>query len=103
MLVGEIGISRRDFLYGIRFWEARRLLRGYNRRHRDMWSAMRWHAFNIMSAMPYTDLQKAGITKPSDLIQFPWDKAIVTEADIPTDEEVEETVQMLQQMNSKKE
>lgn len=79
------------------------MLRGYNRRHRDMWSAMRWHAFNIMSAMPYTDLQKAGITKPSDLIQFPWDKAIVTEADIPTDEEVEETVQLLQQMNSKKE
>lgn len=68
-----------------------------------MWSAIRWLAFNVMNTMPYTDLPKAGITKPSNLIQFPWDKAIVTEADIPTDEEVEETVQLLQQINSKKE
>jgi len=32
--VGEIGISRREFLYDIRFWEARRIIRGYRRRNR---------------------------------------------------------------------
>ena len=30
--MGEIGISRREFLYDIRFWEARRIIRGYRKR-----------------------------------------------------------------------
>ena len=32
MFVGEIGITRREFLYDIRFWEARRIIRGYRKR-----------------------------------------------------------------------
>ena len=32
MLVGEIGIPRREFLYDLRFWEVRRIIRGYRRR-----------------------------------------------------------------------
>jgi hypothetical protein len=32
--VGEIGISRREFLYDIRFWEVRRIIRGYRKRGR---------------------------------------------------------------------
>ena len=31
--MGEIGIPRREFLYDIRFWEARRIIRGYRKRH----------------------------------------------------------------------
>lgn len=34
MFVGEYGISRHEFLYEIRFWEARRIIRGYNKRNR---------------------------------------------------------------------
>ena len=30
--MGEIGIHRREFLYDIRFWEARRIIRGYRKR-----------------------------------------------------------------------
>jgi hypothetical protein len=30
--VGEIGIHRREFLYDLRFWEVRRIIRGYRRR-----------------------------------------------------------------------
>ena len=30
--MGEIGISRREFLYDLRFWEGRRIIRGYRRR-----------------------------------------------------------------------
>ena len=30
--MGEIGIPRREFLYDLRFWEARRIIRGYRRR-----------------------------------------------------------------------
>ncbi len=31
--MGEIGIPRREFLYDLRFWEVRRIIRGYRRRH----------------------------------------------------------------------
>ena len=30
--MGEIGIPRREFLYDIRLWEVRRIIRGYRRR-----------------------------------------------------------------------
>ena len=30
--MGEIGIHRREFLYDLRFWEVRRIIRGYRRR-----------------------------------------------------------------------
>lgn len=32
--MGEIGIPRREFLYELRFWEVRRIIRGYRRRNR---------------------------------------------------------------------
>jgi hypothetical protein len=32
--VGEIGIPRREFLYDLRFWEVRRIIRGYRQRDR---------------------------------------------------------------------
>ena len=30
--MGEIGISRQEFLYEMKFWEARRIIKGYRRR-----------------------------------------------------------------------
>lgn len=30
--MGEIGISRHEFLYDLRFWEVRRIVKGYRRR-----------------------------------------------------------------------
>lgn len=65
-----------------------------------MWSAMRWHAYNVMSA--FNELSKNGIYSPADLIAFPWDKPKVTEEDIPTDAEVEDTMRMLNEMNNRK-
>ena len=32
MLVGEIGISRREVLYELQWWEVHRIIRGYRRR-----------------------------------------------------------------------
>lgn len=32
--MGEIGIPRHEFLYDIRFWEVRRIIRGYRQRDR---------------------------------------------------------------------
>ena len=32
--MGEIGVSRREFLYDLRFWEVDAIIRGYRRRNR---------------------------------------------------------------------
>jgi hypothetical protein len=84
--VGEIGITRSDFLYTIQFWEARRILRGYNNRNRGLWSATRWQTFYLMSAFAGTDqMKKNHWHKPADLLQFPWEKepaAPMTEKEI---------------------
>jgi hypothetical protein len=32
LLVGEIGIPRREFLYELEFWEVRRIIKGYRKR-----------------------------------------------------------------------
>ena len=32
MVVGEIGVSRREFLYEMQWWEVNRIIRGYRRR-----------------------------------------------------------------------
>ena len=72
--MGEIGYSRREFLYDLRWWEARCIIRGYNRRHRDVWSACRWQTYNIMASFIGGDkLSEKGINSPKDLLKFPWD------------------------------
>jgi len=95
--VGEIGIPRREFLFDIRFWEARRILRGYANRHRNLWSSTRWMTYNIMAAMPYVDLTKAGILKPTDLIKFPWDS---DDDYIPTPDEVQDAIDEMNALNA---
>lgn len=34
MIVGEIGVSRHEFLYELRFWEVDCIIKGYRRRNR---------------------------------------------------------------------
>ena len=48
--------------------------RGYERRHRQLWSATRWQTYNLMAAFAGSKaLSKAGINSAKDLIKFPWD------------------------------
>ena len=71
--MGEIGITPADFKR-LRWWEIRSIIRGYNRRHRDLWSSTRWQTYNLMQAFcGGKALNEAGIHKPTDLIKFPWD------------------------------
>ena len=51
MLVGEIGIQRREFLYDIRFWEVRRIIRGYRNRDRLKHQLMAECAYAAIYAM----------------------------------------------------
>ena len=76
--MGEIGISRHTFYYELRWWEVKAIVRGYNRRYRNMWSATRWQTYNIMSAQVGSDgMRKSNINKPTDLIEFPWERETV--------------------------
>lgn len=84
--MGEIGINPEQFYYGLRWWEMQAIISGYNRRHRDMWSCNRWQTFYLMKAFG-SDLDKAGIHQPKDLLQLPWDKDM---AQTPTYSEEEE-------------
>lgn len=95
--MGEIGIPRREFLYELRFWEVRRIIRGYRRRQRPSWEQARLNAFYIMSAM--ADLSKAGIRSDRDLITFPWEKEETKSDSLPSDEEVEEMRQLMKELN----
>ncbi len=62
MLVGEIGIDRRTFLRDMRFWEIRRVVRGYGKRMEKTLTNTRMLAYLITSYNGMTDLRKAGTT-----------------------------------------
>jgi len=49
--VGEIGIPRREFLYDLRFWEVRRIIRGYRQRDRLKHQLIAECAYAAMYAM----------------------------------------------------
>ena len=49
--MGEIGIPRREFLYDLRFWEVRRIVRGYRQRDRLKHQLIAECAYNAMYVM----------------------------------------------------
>lgn len=72
--MGEIGISPDRFRYGLIWWEIKAIIRGYNRRHRDLWGATRWQTYNLLCAFVGGDkLSEKGINSPKDLLKFPWE------------------------------
>ena len=97
--MGEIGIPRDRFLYGLRNWEIQAIIRGYRRRQRPSWEQARLNAYYIMSAM--ADLSKAGIRSDLDLITFPWEKDVTKRDSLPSDEEVEEMRKMMKELNER--
>lgn len=98
MLVGEIGIDRRTFFKDLRWWEVKAIIRGYNRRHRDVWSVARWQTYHLMAAqVGGKELEKAGIMSPTDLLPLPWDTKAASK--LPTEEEVADMVAEIDAIN----
>ena len=96
--MGEIGYDRHEFLHELKWWEIRSIIRGYNRRHRDLWSSTRWQTYNLMQAFcGGKALNEAGIHKPTDLIKFPWDSATVATI---TEDEVKDMQAEIAAMNA---
>ena len=96
--MGEIGIPRREYLYELAYWEIVLIVRGYSRRNREMWSAVRWQTYNLMS-VSMADMKKAGILRPADLLPFPWEKNDIDLGDLPSDEEIERMRQLMREEN----
>jgi hypothetical protein len=103
--VGEIGIPIHDYYYELKWWELQAIERGYNLRHKEQWSAIRWMTFNIMAVMPYVDLKKACIRNPIDLLPFPWDNIDTdgSAVNLPSDEEIKRMQQLMREENAKRE
>ncbi len=95
MLVGEIGISRHEFLYELRLWEIILITRGYVKRYHAGWEQARLVAYHAAFAM-------GSKHTPPIITQWyplPWEKELQAD-NLPSDEEVEETRAKLQAMNA---
>ena len=96
--MGEIGFPRKEFLHELKWWEIRSIIRGYNRRHRDLWSSTRWQTYNIMASFVGGDkLSEKGINSPKDLLKLPWDSATVATI---TEDEVKDMQAEIAAMNA---
>ena len=94
--MGEIGIPRIEYLYDLTWCDLLIIERGYERRHRQMWSASRWSTFYIMSAFAGSEgMTKSGIHSPKDLLPFPWEKTKV----IITEDEQQELLKEIEAFN----
>ena len=89
MLVGEIGINRRAFLYDLRYWEVLRIIKGYRRRD---WLKLQLMAECTYAAM-YAMRDPKGMTPQK---MFPELFKVEDEPEAPTITEQE--AQDLQQM-----
>lgn len=72
MLVGEIGISRREFWYELTWREVRAIVDGYKRRRRDGWDQARLVAYHVAYCMGVPE----GKTVPliTEWLPFNWDR-----------------------------
>ena len=94
MLVGEIGIDRREFLYELKLWEIIRITRGYFRRYHPGWEQARLIAYNAAHCM--------GAKNPPTITQwlkFPWERDHAEEI---SDDEVNEIRKQIEAENQAK-
>ena len=97
MLVGEIGVDRRTFLYEMSFWEIKRVVRGYGSRLEKKISNTRMLAYLITAYNGMTDLKKAGVYNIHDFYPLPWDD--LAQDEHPTTEEIDALRRKLHDFN----
>ena len=100
--MGEIGYNRQEYLYDLTYCDILCIERGYYRRNREMWAAIRWQTYNLM-CVSMADMKKAGIHKPTDLLQFPWEKEKSEPSSMPTEADIAEMQAMMREMNAQNE
>lgn len=96
-MVGEIGISREDFLYEMQFWEVQRVVMGYRERQKAAWEVARWQTFWLMQ-VGMADTSKVNF---DNLLRLPWDET--PQGDEPSQEEIDRLREELRAYNRKRE
>lgn len=71
--MGEIGFPRLEFLYELRWWEVKSIIRGYNARHHQGWEQARLVAYNARFCMGSKD----PLPRVTEWIKFPWEQETV--------------------------
>lgn len=98
LFVGEIGIPRREFLYEIKAWEARRIVRGYRKRDKLKHQLLA----EVVYASIYMMRDPKGKTVADLFPQFFEDEHTNNETQL-SDNEVKELQEELAAMNAKNE
>ena len=95
--MGEIGISRREFLYEVRFWEVRRIIAGYRKRDRIKLQLLAECAY----ASLYSMRDPKGKT-PTDLFPGIFDEDADEIKEEITEEDKRELQELIDEMNGAK-
>lgn len=95
--MGEIGIQRREFLYDIRFWEVRRIIRGYHQRDRLKHQLMAECVYAAIYAMRDPNGKSV-----ADMFPMIFDSDDDDPDDEPpiTNEEIKELQQLMDEINT---
>jgi hypothetical protein len=88
--VGEIGIPRREFLYDIRFWEVRRIVRGYRKRNRLTNQLLAESVYATIHVM-----RDPKGKKPSDMFPSLFQDDDDDHSDVPTEKECRELQELM--------
>ena len=99
--MGEIGLTRREYLYECRFIDLLMIQRGYFRRYHPMWEMTRIIAYQVHFCMGL----KEGTTAPTlqEFMTFPWERTDDGESpvDTMTDEDIENLRQLMREENAR--
>ena len=95
--MGEIGITPGTFRYGLKWWEIKSIIRGYNARHHHGWEQARLIAYNAHYCMGSKD----PIPTVTEWIKFPWEKEHVTPVSQEDIDELQAEMNAINAMNAK--
>jgi hypothetical protein len=98
LLVGEVGLPRREFLYEIKVWEANRIIRGYRKRNITELELLRLTAYSAFFSFRKNEQHLT----PHSWLPLSFDKENVEdeeESDIPSMEEVERMREEIRRIN----
>ena len=95
MFVGEIGFPRKEFLYELKWWEVKSIIRGYNARHHHGWEQARLIAYNAHYCMGSKD----PIPIVSEWIKFSWEQKAVMPMSQSEVEELQAEMNAINAMN----
>ena len=73
--MGEIGITPGTFRYGLKWWEIKSIIRGYNARHHHGWEQARLIAYNAHYCMGSKD----PVPTVTEWIKFPWEQKHISD------------------------